>query len=92
MSELESLMDAKFQDDSCANYVGWVLQCQNFALIVSRTHPARAGLYDVVIAPKGWNSASDPWNERPDAFHGLLESAGERRAKTLVLALVGSQE
>lgn len=66
--ENEEYYFEKWKDESCGNYVGWILETSDFNIIVSRENPAKAGLYDLSKVESDVNSASDPFGEHPEWY------------------------
>jgi len=75
---------SNWQDESCANYVGYLLKLKKFNLIVSRENAAKSGLYNLTKCDSNINSGSDPSGKHPEWFEEISNNIKIKDIKKIV--------
>jgi len=65
---------AGWHDESCGNYVGYLLKTQDFNIIVSRMAAGKSGLYSLTKVDPGVTSGGDPFGEHPERYANRIEN------------------
>jgi len=77
----------KWEDESCGNYVGFLLKTNGKNIIVSREYAGEAGLYNLTICNPGITSGSDPFGEHPELWKNRITVLNLNQVKQIVKIL-----
>ena len=80
----EYLYFDNWEDDSCGNYVGYLLRLRTYNIIVNRNSCGSAELFDITIVNRNVRSNSDPFGERPELWRNRQEKLKLDEIKKIV--------
>lgn len=78
----------EWEDESCANYVAWILRGKKFNIIVDRVYPNIPGLYDVTKVAPNVRSNSDPWGISPEIWNDKVGGLSLKETKKYIKKLL----